>query len=108
MAGGLFLLGDRKMPLSRASEQTVDELDGIWFGMRDSDTGQPVRCVCRREGLQERGATDQDGQKATFLRDRFEIEELASALYDRRGKGDLPVVVTSRDLNPEFYKLTRE
>ena len=94
------------MPLTRLSEGFDDQLEGVYFGMKDG-SGNNIRCFVRAEALEDASIAlgDQEDQKATFLVCRSDIEAIASSKYAAGLiEGDVTIIITSRDLNPELFE----
>lgn len=75
------------MPLERASGVPYAELDGIYFPMKDTETGERVSCSVSYEYLQARmGVAEQtqDTRLSFFETLREEIEDIASGKYDAK------------------------
>jgi Protein of unknown function (DUF1488) len=89
------------MSLTRLNDGYSADLEGVAFGMKDGD--RVVRCLITQAALTGAmgGILTQQDQIYWFLANRGEVEEVASAIYDREPAPT--ICIESRDLNPDLF-----
>jgi hypothetical protein len=91
------------MPLSRLNEGYSADLEGVAFGMVDTQKST-VRCLVTYEAITDRmrGVPTQNDHVGWFRDNRTEVEEVASKKFDNgeTHSGEFRIRVDSRDLNP--------
>jgi uncharacterized protein DUF1488 len=89
------------MSLTRLNDGYSADREGVAFGMKDGD--RVVRCLITQAALTDAmgGIPTQQDQICWFLANRGEVEEVASAIYDREPAPT--ICIESRDLNPDLF-----